>query len=92
MGEGLPVAAFSWTLRAGVTGGGGGFLPHCSGLHSFSGILIVHEFSITNWESCICSYRSANSEHLLSAEAATQPITGERGRENHSAMVSSLGF
>lgn len=26
MGEGLPVAAFSWTLRVEVTGGGGGFL------------------------------------------------------------------
>lgn len=54
MGEGLPVAAFSWTLRIGVTGGGGGFLPHCSELHCFSGILTVCGFSITNLESCIC--------------------------------------
>ena len=35
LGEGFPVAAFSWTLRVGVTGEGGGFLPHCSGLHCF---------------------------------------------------------
>ena len=35
LGEGFPVAAFSWTLRVGVTGEGGGFLPHCSRLHCF---------------------------------------------------------
>lgn len=51
MGEGLPVAAFSWILRVGVTGGGGGFLLHCSELYCFSGILIACGFSIANLES-----------------------------------------
>lgn len=37
-------------------------------------------------------FHSANNEHLLCAEVAAQPITGERGQEYHFTRVSDLGF
>lgn len=68
-------------LRVGVIGGGGGFLPHCSRLQCFLGILTVCGFLVTKLESCIRSHDSANNEYLLCAEAAGQPvITGKEAR------------
>lgn len=90
MGEGLPVAAFSGTLRVGSLG------------EEVTSCLIVQDF-IVSQEYCrwvfnnqfgklFLSHHLANKEHLLCAEVAAQPNTGERGQENHLSRISRWSY
>lgn len=80
VGEGLPVAASSWTLRIGVTGGGGGFLPHCSGLHCFPGILVVHGFSVQLVKLYLSHIQQTMSNYCVQRQQHSQSLGKEARR------------
>lgn len=90
MGEGLPVAAFSGTLRVG------------SLEEEVTSCLIVQDFIVSQeyrmwvfnnqFGKLYLSHHLANNEHLLCAEAAAQPITGGRVQENYLSRISRWSY